>query len=77
MKVTLESTEKIVTLVVNGQDVPARIWEGETAGGIRCYAFLTRIAVHEDDNAAEFERDLREQVKPSPEIAAIPTRLVI
>ena len=45
MKVTLESTSKITTLVVNGEDVPARIWEGKTESGIPCHAFITRIAV--------------------------------
>lgn len=77
MKVTLENTDKIVTLVVNGSEVPARVWEGATADGIRCHAFITRIAVHEDDNATEFERDLREMRKPSPAIAAIPLRMIL
>lgn len=39
MKVTLESTTKIVTLVIDGKEVPARIWEGETSAGIKCHAF--------------------------------------
>ncbi len=77
MKVTLENTDKIVELTLNGQTLPARIWEGTTAGGIRCHAFITRIAVHEDDNAAEFERDLAEQRKPSAAIAAIPLRMIL
>jgi hypothetical protein len=78
MKVTLESTEKIVTLVLaNGTEVPARIWEGHTANGIACHAYITRIAVHDHDDAGEFERDLLEQRKPSPVVAAISTRLVI
>ncbi len=38
MIVTLESTDKIVTLVINGAEVPARIWEGRTASGIECHA---------------------------------------
>jgi hypothetical protein len=41
MKITLESTAKIVEF--NG--LPARIWEGKTEGGIACHAFITRIAV--------------------------------
>jgi hypothetical protein len=78
MKVTLESTDRIVELVQNGQTIPARIWEGTTAKGIRCHAYITRIAVSDKDDAGEFERDLQEQHKPtSPELNVIPTRLVI
>jgi len=78
MKVTLESTSKITTLVVNGEDVPARIWEGKTESGIPCHAFITRIAVKADADASEFERDLREQRAPSAEIdRAIPMRMIL
>lgn len=73
MKVTLESTTKIVT--VNG--VPARIWDGETAGGIRVHAYVTRIAVAAKDDAAQFESELQECRAPSPEVAAIPLRLIL
>lgn len=74
MKVELESTTKIVTLVVNGHEVPARVWEGMTAKGIRCHAFITRIAVANGDDAGEFEADLQ---PPSVEVAAIPLRFIL
>ena len=77
MKVTLESTTKIVELTLNGVTVPARIWEGFTEHGIGCHAFITRIAVREGDNAAEFEKDLQEHRKPTAAIAAIPLRLIL
>jgi hypothetical protein len=77
LKVTLESTSKIVRLVVEGREVPARIWEGHTSSGIPCHAYITRIAVAPDQDAAEFERELLEQRRPTPEIEAIPTRLII
>lgn len=77
MKVTLESTTKIVTLVIDGQDVPARVWEGKTEEGIPCHALITLIAVHKDEDAAEFERDLQRCKDPSPPIAAIPRRYFI
>lgn len=77
MRVTLENTDKIVDLVVNGAMVKARVWEGTTAAGIRCHAFITRIAVHKDDNASEFERDLLEQATPTADVAAIPARLIL
>lgn len=82
MKVTLESTTKVVHLVVEGDDgtrreVPARIWEGETANGIRCHAYITRIAVADGLDAGEFQRELVEHRRPTPEIQAIPIRLII
>ena len=73
MKVTLESTNKFVDL--NG--IPARVWEGQTEGGIRVHAFITRIAVHRTDDTSEFERDLQEHRAPSPDVAAIPLRLIL
>jgi len=77
MKVTLENTTKIVTLTINGQSVPARVWEGVTERGIRCHAYVTRIAVHEDDDASQFEEELKEQRRPSAAIEAIPLRLIV
>jgi hypothetical protein len=73
MKATLESTTKIVT--ING--VPARIWEGVTEKGVRCHAYITRIAVQKDDDASEFEKDLHKCREPSPEIVALDPRIVL
>jgi hypothetical protein len=77
MKVTLESTDKTVDLTLNGQTLPARIWEGQTDTGVQCHAYITRIACDHTANAREFERDLQEQRRASPAIAAIPMRLVL
>ncbi|MBK8200289.1 MAG: hypothetical protein IPK75_18235 [Acidobacteria bacterium] len=78
MKVMLESTSKITFLVVNGEEVPARVWEGTTESGIPCHAYITRIAVNAQHDAAEFERDLRETRPPSADLArAIPMRMVL
>lgn len=73
MKIAIESTAKIVT--ING--VPARIWEGHTASGIPVHCYVTRIAVKEDADCGDFERELQEHAKPSPEIMAIPARLIL
>jgi len=78
MKVTLESTSKITFLVVNGQEVPARVWEGMTESGIPCHAFITRIAVNAQHDASDFERDLQETRAPSAELQrAIPIRMIL
>lgn len=75
MRVTLESTTKMVT--VNG--VPARIWEGKTDSGIPVHAFITRIAAPDrpEIDFSQFERELRECAKPSPEVQAIDARLLL
>lgn len=87
MKITIESTQKIVSLEVregaHGISMPARIWEGQTETGIPVHCFVTRIAPTVEDipeNKAkfvEFERELKEQRKPSVEIATIPLRLIL
>jgi hypothetical protein len=77
MQVQLESTTKIVHLKINGVSVPARIWQGHTATGIPCHAFVTRIAVAADQDTTEFDRELAEQAAPTPEVLAIPLRLIL
>ena len=74
MKITIESTSKIVQL--NG--VPARLWEGETESGIKVHCFITRVGVDKDDpRIGEFEKDLEEHSVPSPAIQSYPARLII
>lgn len=74
MQITLQSTTKIVE--ING--VPARIWEGKTANGIEVHAFITRVAVNNDDDASEFEKDLKRHEPPkNADIQAYPLRMII
>lgn len=63
MKVSLQST--VATVIHEG--ILCRVWEGETAGGIKCYALIPFIAHHEDDTprATEFFADLVEHVQAS------------
>ena len=77
MKVQLESTTKLVELDTGNGRVPARIWEGRTASGIPVHAYVTRIAVHESEDASQFEAELKEQRKPSAAVEAIPMRLIL
>jgi len=77
MKVTLESTTKIVELTMNGQTLPARIWEGTTESGIKCHAYITRVAVSQADDATAFERDLVACRAPSPDVDWIPARMIL
>lgn len=73
MKITIESTTKVVEL--NG--VPARVWEGATESGIPVHCFITRVAVHKDQDCSQFERELQEQRAPSFEVEAIPLRMIL
>jgi len=74
MKITIENTEKIVQL----NNVPARVWEGETESGIKVHCFVTRIAVSDkEQNLEQFEKELMQQKAPSEEIKTIPLRLVL
>jgi hypothetical protein len=84
MKITIESTAKVVDLMVNGRAVPARVWQGETENGIPVQAFITRIAPEIpksnpriDELTAEFTRDLARQANPRPSVEAIPLRMII
>ena len=42
-----------------------RIWLGVTPGGIQCTLFVHRIAVHDSQDSAEFDRELRVQLPPA------------
>lgn len=57
--------------------VPARIWEGETETGVKCHAFITRIAADKNASTEQFEKELHECEAPSAEIEAIPNRLIL
>lgn len=60
MKITIESTENLTQI----EGVPVRLWEGVTEGGVRCKVFIHRLAVHHDDNATQFDAELKEQLQP-------------
>jgi hypothetical protein len=77
MTITITNTTSIAELEINGTDVPARLWEGQTASGIPVHCYIVRIGVHESQDCAQFERELQEQRKPSFELAAIPLRLIL
>jgi hypothetical protein len=77
VKITLEPTTKLVELKTSTGTVPARIWEGKTDSGIPVHAYLTRIAAPLTADLEQFERELKETRAPSPEVEAIPLRLIL
>lgn len=84
MKVTLESTSKVVTVGVNGADVPARIWQGQTESGVPVHCYITRIVPEIaktnpriDELTAEFEHELERCADPRRTVEAIPLRMIL
>jgi hypothetical protein len=77
MKVHLESTTKTIGLTIRGATVPARIWEGFTESGVPVHAYITRIAAAADADRRRFQDELQEQRAPSPEVEAIPPRMIL
>jgi hypothetical protein len=77
MKITIESTDKLVQLQGPAGSLPARIWEGHTDSGIPVHCFITRIAVHKDEDTSQFDAELEEHRAPSSVVAEYPARLVL
>lgn len=84
MKITIESTTKIVELLSDGARVPARVWQGQTESGIPVQCFITRIAPEIprsdpriDELTLQFDHELRRQAEPRPTVEAIPLRMII
>jgi hypothetical protein len=85
MKITIESTTKIVELETGraGISVSARVWEGQTDQGTPVFCFIPRIAPsipeHELTPAVleEFAKSLRECKAPTPAVQAIDMRLIL
>lgn len=73
MKLTIKATDKIID--VDG--VECRLWEGETENGVSCYVFIHRIAVANDENQKQFERELTEKMPPRGLGRAIDIRMVL
>lgn len=61
MKVTLESTDRLIS--VNG--VPGRIWQGDTDSGIPVVALISLVGVRNGNPTEQFEKELREHVRPN------------
>lgn len=82
MKITIESTEKLVHFEVGRAEVPARIWEGHTDDGIPVHCYITRIcpSIPEPlpkDVEQKFATALREQKPPTVAVRAIPLRMIL
>lgn len=82
MRVAAESTSKIVELIVDGPvghraRIEARVWEATTEAGVECLLFVTRVAVRENQDTAQFDEELAEQRAPSEEVRAWPISMIL
>ena len=73
MKITIEST----TAITYVNDVPCRLWEGQTESGILVQCLITRVAVHKSQDQTQFERELAECRAPSLGPNAFPLRMIL
>jgi hypothetical protein len=74
MKITIEPTDKIVTLPPNMTE--ARVWEGVSEAGVKCYLVIPRVAVKSSEDNSEFEKELR-KTPQKPWDKSIDIRLII
>jgi hypothetical protein len=77
MKIIIESTDKIVTLVEGISAISCRVWEGQTVSGVKVHCFIPRIAAKDNQDLSQFEKELQEKRPASAEIRAIPLRLIL
>jgi hypothetical protein len=60
MKITIESTDQVTHM----DGVRVRVWNGVTEHGARCLVMIHRLVVDPNQNAEQFDRELREQLPP-------------
>ena len=77
MKITVESTDKLVSLDDGHGSMMCRVWEGETSSGVKVHCFIPRIAAKDDQDLSQFDKELQEKRPASAEIRAIPLRLIL
>jgi hypothetical protein len=76
MKATIENTDCIVMVTVDGQTVKARIWKGVREKGVSFELAVMRIAVGKDQDCSQFEKELQEMAIPRFKSEAFDPRMV-
>lgn len=82
MKISIESTSKIVRFQIGNAEVPARIWEGHTDDGTPVHCYITRICPSipqplPPDVEEKFAKALLEQAAPTSAVTSIPFRMIL
>lgn len=60
MEIKIVATDQLTEL----EGVQVRVWDGTTAQGTRCKVFVRRIAVHQDQDSSQFDRELNKMLPP-------------
>lgn len=62
MKLTLESTDLVLTFKREGREMPVRVWKGTTERGVPVAAYIATVSPQTHDPAAhlQFEAELTE-----------------
>lgn len=74
MKITIESTSKIVT--ING-GIECRVWEGKSEGGVEAQCLIPRIGAAAGQDLSQFERELQEMKPPSAKADWFPLKMIL
>lgn len=79
MKITIESTDTLIWVADerSGGFIPGRLWVGKTEGGIEIQCVVTRVAVAQNEDLAQFQRELLECRPPAAAVSVFPLRMVI
>ena len=81
MRITLDSTQSVISVEEGGDAVLARVWEGHADDGTPIMAWIVRVSpqTHDPDVAAKFGRDLVETARPSMIVPSrpIPLRFIL
>lgn len=80
MKVTLQSTDRLVEFELAGSRVPVRVWQGETDSGTPVHAYVAYLVPEIDDldpRHAEFEHELLQHTGARATVRELPIRMVI
>jgi len=68
MKTTLEPTSELVTIPVNGTQVPVRVWTGMTEGGVPLDAYILSIVPRDPEvNVELLAAEIPTYMRPSRE----------
>jgi len=74
MKITIESTTKVVTLPGK---VLVRVWEGATSDGLAVQVMVAGLATERTVDLARLEEGLRANRAPSPQFFDQPAAMVL
>lgn len=77
LQINLKPTRARVELVTNGGTVEARVWEGQSAGGVALQALIVGLAATDQAEQLVLESELKELPGPIPNHTAFPPRMTI